>query len=176
MANSSVGRKKNLGIDLGLGFQSNYGLIGAGGRYFLSKNQDVHITSGLDLSGLIGGAGSRYYFHSPYDKCFFIFKCKQKYFIGGTVIFSNHSTVIVKKDGMEGEYKQSDGYAGNITFGSYDIFGDSFTIGLEIGYRMWMKRPDVTFQEGAFSRDHKESLEKILENSLNVAFTLGWVF
>lgn len=175
-ANAASDSAKNLGVDLGLGFYSNYGLAGAGGRYFISDSQDIHLSAGVDLTGLIVGAGSRFYFQSGYDKCFFIFTCKPKYFIGGTLIRSNGSTISVDGDGVKGEYKQSDGYAGNLTAGSYDIFGDSFTLGLELGYRVWLKRPDITFQSGTFLPKHKSNLEKYGDNSINVALTFGWLF
>lgn len=175
-ASASGSSSKNLGVDFGLGFYSNYGLIGGGARYFISESQDIHVNTGLDLSGFIIGAGSRFYFPAGYDKCFFVFTCKPKYFIGGTLIRSNGSTISVDGDGVKGEYKQSDGYAGNVAIGSYDTFGDSFTMGLELGYRMWMRRPDITFQSGTFLQKHKSDLEKYGENSINVALTFGWLF
>jgi hypothetical protein len=175
-ANAAASSSKNLGVDLGLGFISNYGLIGGGVRYFISDSQDLHVNTGIDLNGFIVGAGSRFYTQSGYDKCFFVFSCKSKYFIGGTLIRSNGSTITVDGDGVKGDYKQSDGFAGNLAVGSYDVFGDSFTMGLEVGYRAWMKRPDITFQSGTYLQKHKTDLEKYGENSVNVALTFGWLF
>lgn len=174
-ANAS-GSSKNLGLDLGLGFNSTYGLLGLGGRYFVSENQDININMAGDVSGFIIGAGSRFYFQSSEDKCFFVFSCKPKYFVGVTAIRANGSTVTIEGDGAKGEYKQSDGYAGQLTVGSYDIFDESFTMGFELGYRTWLKRPDFKFQSGTFLPKHQSDLEKYVEDSIGVGLTLGWIF
>lgn len=175
-ANASGSSSKNLGLDLGIGFFSNYGLLGGGARYFVSESQDIHFNAGIDVSGLLKGFGTRRYFHSSKDTCFFVFNCKSKYFIGGTLLRSENSTVTVDGDGARGVYKQSEGYVGNFSVGTYEIFGDLLTIGTELGYRLWMKRPEISYQSGAFLQKHKNDLEKYGENSLNIALTLGWLF
>lgn len=174
--NAAGSLSKNIGFDLGLGLFSNYGLIGSGGRYFISDSQDIHLNAGLDLSGFIAGVGSRFYTQIKNDNCYFILKCKSKYFLGGTFIHSNSSNISVDGDGIKGEYKQSVGFAGNLTIGTYDIFGDSFSVGFELGYRAWAKRPKITFQSGDYLQKHKTDLEAYVEDSTNVALTFGWLF
>lgn len=172
----SPAQSKNLGIDLGLGFQSNYGLIGAGGRYFLSELQDVHVSVGIDLSGLMVGAGSRFYFPDSDTRCLFIFSCKPRYFVGGTFLGANGTLATVDGDGVRGDYRKSDGLAANASFGSYDVFGKSFTMGIELGYRFWLKRPTVDFESGTYLQKHKDGLEDSLVDSISGAVTLGWLF
>ncbi len=174
-ANASAVSKK-LGLEFGLGFNSTYGLLGLGGRYLISQNQDLHINTGVDLSGAIVAVGSRFYVLSSENKCFFIFSCKPRYFIGATALRSNESTITAESDGAKGEYKQSEGYASQITGGSYDTFGESFTMGFELGYRSWLKRPATQFQSGTFLPKHQIDLEKHVADSIAVGLSFGWLF
>lgn len=65
---------------------------------------------------------------------------------------------------------------GQMTAGSYDTFGESFTLGLELGYRAWLKRPDIKFQSGTFLTKHQSDLEKHVENSISAGLAFGWFF
>ncbi|MBK7844857.1 MAG: hypothetical protein IPJ71_14420 [Bdellovibrionales bacterium] len=175
---SSVGlaHSRRMGADLGIGWRSDYGLLGLGGRYFIAETQDFHLTAGFDVIGLILGLGSRRYFQPNHTHCFFMFECEPRYFIGVTLLKANGASISIEGDGLNGKYSESGGYGANFSTGFYDTFGESFTMGLEVGYRLWLDRPTIHFESGTYLKKHQNSLEEFLDDSFTASLTFGWSF
>jgi hypothetical protein len=166
---------RDVGLEIGAGLFSNYGLIGVGGRYFVAKSVDVHATLGLDPVGLLTGIGSRWYLGSN-SICIFFIPCNSRYYLGGTVLRSAGDTATVTTGGTSGKYKTSDGWAGQVVFGSYDTFGSGFTMGFELGYRAWFDRPEVAFESGTFSQADLDDLDRWGRDNISGGISLGWSF
>src|SRR5690606_41908707 len=64
-----------------LGFNSEYGLVGLGANYFLTPVWTLRGTIGAGDIGSLYTLGTRFYFDTGSDKCFFIIPCDAKIFV-----------------------------------------------------------------------------------------------
>jgi hypothetical protein len=167
---------KTVAVDMGVGYFSDYGAFGFGGRYFFTPNFDVHVSAGSDILGLMTGAGARYYLTLPFNECFFVFACKQQIPIGMTLLRSNGGKVSTSTDGIKADYFESQGFFLHAATGFYDSFSSGFAMGIELGYRFALDRPSVTYDSGTFSTAGKESVKKWSDNGVAFLWTLGWQF
>lgn len=165
----------SVGIELGLGYFSNYGIFGVGARYFATENLDFHLTSGADYAGKQTGLGLRYYFLNFDTGCFISFNCESNLYAGGTYLLSTGGLVSVTSNGITGDYDYSRGDSISATFGMFQRLG-SLTSSVELGYRKWNKKPEATFKSGTLSQDQLDKMNSNIKDTPTLAATIGWLF
>lgn len=163
------------GVDLGAGLFSNYGLVGGGLRYFISDWEDVHAVGGIDLGGLVGGLGTRFYYHDS-DRCLFIIPCESRLFFGLTGLHVGGGDLTITDGGASAEYRISPAYLGHVSVGTYETFAKHFSLGFELGYRVWLKKETPTYESGAVSQSLQSSAQQDFTNSVSLALTVGVLF
>ncbi len=161
-------------LEAAIGFASPSGLVGVGGRYFLNDSLAIHANFGIDFTGLMSGAGARYYSPSREQTCYFLVECSNRFTIGATfsgVNRSNSTTIDV--DGDKGQYRHTSGTAVHLGLGSFAVFQGQATSGFEIGRRLWIKRPKHSFIEGVENSEQHEVLDSFVKDSLYLSISLG---
>ncbi len=173
---SSSAFSGKVGVDIGSGLKSNYGLLGFGLRYFPTKNFDIYYTGGADLTGITSTIGARFYSNPVGNKCFFFITCTPLYYIGINAGRTNGGIVTIEENNIESEYDFSSGSFVGLNLGSFDLFADWFYYSLDISYRSYYEAPTFELRKGPGSSDTQETFKSLIEPGLGIAINVGVLF
>jgi hypothetical protein len=165
-----------IGIDIGAGLKSNYGLLGFGIRYFPTKNFDLYYSGGVDPLGATSTIGTRVYSNPIGNKCFFFITCTPLYYIGihtGRIIGGD---VKVKEDDIESQYKMSNASFNGLNVGTFDLFGDWFYYSIDINYRSYNDEPEYELQSGPNNIKTEDLFDQLAESGIGYALNIGVLF
>lgn len=163
-------------VELGVGRGTEFGRLGFRGRYRTESQVDFHGVMGVDLIGLVTGVGLGFHRPSETTKCLLFFECKTDFILSTTMIHSSPAPVTVTDAGLSGTYRQSEGFAGVISFGGLQKFESGFIAGAELGYRAWLKRPKGTYMDGDYSPILLDAIREAAEDSLALGLSFGYLW
>lgn len=171
--NSFAGK---IGLDLGAGFKSTYGILGGGVRYFPNKRFDIFYNAGADVVGSTSTIGARLYTNPLSDICLLFISCVPLYYIGFHIGESRGSTVTVESNNIKSEYDFTDSKFSGVNIGLLDLFGDWFYYSLDVGYRIYSEEPSYVRRLGPINIDTEESFDQYIKSGLSFSFNLGVLF
>ena len=172
-ANSLAGK---IGLDIGAGFKSTYGVLGGGIRYFPSKRYDIFYNSGADVIGVVSTVGARLYTNPLSDNCLLFIPCVPLYYIGFHIGQSTGSDVTIENNNLDRKYEFSDSKFTGLNIGLLDLYGDWFYYSLDVGYRVYSKEPTYERVLGAIDIDTEETFDQYIKSGLSFSFNLGVLF
>lgn len=165
-----------IGVDLGSGVKSNYGVLGLGFRYFPIKHFDIYYNVGVDIIGPISVLGLRIYTPPLGNRCLFIFPCKPLYYGGLYTGRSGGGTITTEKNGQESEYDFDNGKFGGVNIGFLNVFGERFYYSFDIGYRSYIEAPDFKLEAGPRNKDSEDEFSDYIKSGMSFTFYLGFMF
>lgn len=166
----------------GFGLHGSRGIIGISGERFFSENHAVALSTGLDLIGVTGGVGYRYFTQSlggmtttsQFEKCFFIFDCDTYLYAGPSLQYAAATTLKISDTASERVYKIEPKWLGLASFGSRFVFKGDMSFDLEVSYRSIFLGGRAVQTAGP-ANDDQQSIETGFKTfGLNIG--LGYVF
>jgi hypothetical protein len=166
---------KRFVTDLGGGANTSYGIFGAGAKYFILQNLDLHFSLGFSAIGSVSSIGGNFYFWSqqvaPLGDEFNL-----KLYGGASLISTNGAKLKKITNLQDADYQIGKGLAVNPVIGAAGLFVENIWGAVELGYRSYSKKPEVTFENGFYSAADQEDIEKSTRNDLSFLLSVGWLW
>ncbi len=139
---SSFGTQdKDTNINAGFGVFGSRGIFGISVDKFYTRNHAISVAFGADFVGATTTVGYKYFgekinnSNTVWDKCFFLFECDSRFYIGPSLQYANGSALKIREGSSEREYKLDPKWLGLISVGSRDVLKNNMTFDFEISYR-----------------------------------------
>lgn len=171
----------SVNVNLGAGMFGSRGIYGLSVERFFTPNHTVSLSGGVDLIGMTGSIGYKYFTDKAnnsktfWDKCLFLFECSSHYYFGPSLQLTNATRTQITSDGSTRSYDTDPKYLGMLAVGVRDVLSSGFTLDFEVSYRSLMAGGASDLASGvALAND--QNILNVGNNTFGFGIALGYLW